>query len=107
MLCNVHLLAEVGLRKDGQRVSGHSSATSTRAHAAHKVRYSLETPRRDALQGLARLEGDAVPRDLDLVCLSGAGLDVEAGGRVGRRVKFVERGKGRASGGRGACGHGG
>ena len=85
MLGNVHLLAEVGLRKDSQRVSGHPSATGTRAHAAHKVRHSLESPRGDALQGLTRLEGDAVPRDLDLVCLSGAGLDVQAGGRVGRR----------------------
>lgn len=100
MLLNINLLTQVRLRKDGERVSCNAPIADTRLDAAHKVRHGLETPRRDPLQRLARLESDAVARDLDLERLPRARLDVQAGARVRRCGELRERGQ------RGAVRHG-
>ncbi|KAJ6442643.1 FRG1-like family protein [Purpureocillium lavendulum] len=107
MLLNVHFLAEVGLREDGQRVPGHAPVADARPHAPDKVRHGLEAAGRDALQGLARLEGDAVAGDLDLHRLAGARLDVQAGLGVGRGGELRERRQRGARAGGGVGGDGG
>lgn len=98
VLVRVDLLAEVGLREDGQRVPRHPAVAHGRPHAAHEVRDGLEPPFCDPLQRLARLERDAVPRDLDLDRLPGPRLDVQPGQRVGAPRQLVQRRQSRVGG---------
>lgn len=90
MLLNIHLLAQVRLRKHRQRVPRYPAIAHTRPDPPHKVRHRLEPARRDALQGLARLERDAVTRDLDLHRLARSRLDVQAGRGVGGRRQLFQ-----------------
>lgn len=93
MLLNVHLLAQVRLGKHCQRVPRYPAVANTRPHPPHKVRYRLELARRDALEGLASLERDAVTRDLDLHRLARSRLDIQAGRGVGGRRQLLQRGQ--------------
>ncbi|KND90922.1 hypothetical protein TOPH_04387, partial [Tolypocladium ophioglossoides CBS 100239] len=87
-----------------KRVPGDATVAHARAHAAHKVRHGLEAAGGDALQRLARLEGDAVARDADLDRLAGARPDVQAGLGVRRRSQLGERREGVDAGGHGGAG---
>ena len=77
VLLDIHLLSQIGLREHGQRIPRNLPITDTRPHSPHKVRHSLEPPRSDTLESLPRLEGDAIPRDLDLHRLTGPRLYVQ------------------------------
>ncbi len=57
------------------------------------MRHGLEFPPRDALQRLAGLERDTIPRDLDLDRRAGARLDIQSRFRVRRGGEFAESGE--------------
>ena len=82
MLVQIDLVAQVWLGEHGQSVARNATTAGGGAGSPDKVRHGLELAARDALQGLARLEGDAVAGDLDLYRLARAGLDVQTGSRV-------------------------
>lgn len=65
------------------------------------MRHGAQPALRHALEGLAGLEGEAVARDGDFMGRAGAGVDVEACGRVGGVEEF---GEGRERGGGGGGG---
>lgn len=67
----IYEFIQIGLRKDGQRISRDSTAcpASARVDALDEMRHGLEFAPRDQFQSFACLERQTVTRDADLVDL--------------------------------------